>query len=482
MKLIGFEIKNILGVSELKHTVDGNVVEISGKNGQGKTSSLEAIKDALGASSVSHLIRNGEEVGEVVLDFEDAKVIRKHKPNATGKTTVKARVGNSDKFGNITSPASFVKSMVNANSIDPARLLTAKPKELVDVVLNSMPIQADKQRIFNITGKDFDVSGHALTTISNIGKVIFDERTGINREGKQLHSTIAQLKATLPEEIQTEAEIQAEIDAIQDENISINESFNSARADVDADIKAKEKEIQAEIDAAKDEAAAIGQDVANYTRECEAEIERLQRLIQDKKDEITSYSESKQDEVNAVYNKAGELATSKENLEQERENRQIEIDNQVIKQQEDNNRKLNEANERMKQAAVVANTYSNIVKNEEELGQKTAKSNSLGEQLKMLNEYKQELCDSLPIPGLELQEGQLYMNGISFETLNTAERMNVVVKLAELNAGSAGVIVLDNTEMMDSGTYQEFINSAAETDLVFIVGRVTDNELTVSNH
>ena len=56
------KIKNLFGISE--YEADGKSVELSGKNGAGKTSVIDAIRYALtNKSDRKYIVRNGESTG-----------------------------------------------------------------------------------------------------------------------------------------------------------------------------------------------------------------------------------------------------------------------------------------------------------------------------------------------------------------------------------------------------------------------------------
>lgn len=140
LNVAGIKITNMLGIQELELQPDGNVIQVSGGNGKGKTSILESIKAALGVSTYSNLVRNGESVGEVVIDLNDLVISKKFKAGGTDALTIKGRIANTDAMSNISSPAKVLKGLISPNSVDPLQLLMAKPRDLLDVVLNSMPM------------------------------------------------------------------------------------------------------------------------------------------------------------------------------------------------------------------------------------------------------------------------------------------------------------------------------------------------------
>lgn len=63
--------------------------------------------------------------------------------------------------------------------------------------------------------------------------------------------------------------------------------------------------------------------------------------------------------------------------------------------------------------------------------------------------------------------------------MNTAKRIKLVLKLAELSCGKLGVVVLDGAEALDKETYTEFLKAADKSGLQFICARVSDDDLEV---
>ena len=67
MKTTKIKITNLFGVSELE--LDGKSVELTGKNGTGKSSVLDAIRYALTNSSArDFIIKQGEKEGEILVE------------------------------------------------------------------------------------------------------------------------------------------------------------------------------------------------------------------------------------------------------------------------------------------------------------------------------------------------------------------------------------------------------------------------------
>lgn len=437
MKLVEAKISNILGIEEQTITPEGRIIEVSGHNGAGKTSVLEAVKDALGCSQHATLLRNGAEKGEVVLMLDGLEIRRTHS-SSKAQTVVKAQIPGTDAFSKITSPATFIKSRINPNSVDPVRLLSAKPAELVNVVLQSMPLAVEPKRIEEITGRQAgDLSGHALAVLGDISREYFEQRTGVNRDGKTLVAHKEQLEATIPASAVSADEIRQQIEQAQQDVQLLNDDRSKKAA-----------------------------------------------LIEEEYNQgVTSYDQRLSDiraQIADLENAASGVMQSKQLLRGEADNKIHLLDAETAGRISEARQRVTTLTRDLEQSAVIENTRKQVDDLEKQVQGKRDESAKLTRVLAQLEVYKQELCNDLPIKGLELRDGTLWLNGVPFDTLNTAARVTLIVELAKLTAGDFGIVVLDNTEMLDSATYAEFLRKAQETDLTFVVARVTDTELSIN--
>lgn len=437
MKLVQAKITNILGIEEQTISPDGRIIEVKGHNGAGKTSVLEAVKDALGCSKYATLLRDGAEKGEVVLMLEGLEIRRTHNGDKA-QTVVKAQIPGTDAFSKISSPATFIKDRVNPNSVDPVRLLSAKPAELVNVVLQSMPLEVNPERIEQITGRPAgDLSGHALNVIGDISKEYFEYRTGINRDGKTLVAHKEQLAGTIPASAISVDEVRQKIEQAKQNIHSANE------------------ERQAKVSVIENE---YNQGVATYSQK------------------VTDINE----QIAALEKARDEIQGKQRELRGDADARIQMVDMGIKGRISEAEQEITSLTRELGQSAVVENTRKQVDDLEVQIQSKRDESAKLTRVIAQLEVYKQELCSNLPIKGLELREGNLFLNNVSFETLNTAARVTLIVELAKLTAGDFGIVVLDNTEMLDSKTYAEFLRQAQETDLTFVVARVADTNLTIN--
>lgn len=91
MKLTKIKIKNLFGIKE--YEADGQSVELSGRNGAGKTSVIDAIRLALtNRSDREYIVRDGETEGEILIETDNGlRIDRKIRTNQADYKSVKRR-------------------------------------------------------------------------------------------------------------------------------------------------------------------------------------------------------------------------------------------------------------------------------------------------------------------------------------------------------------------------------------------------------
>lgn len=98
MKITKIKIRNLFGIKETE--LDGRSIEISGKNGTGKTSVIDSIRYALtNKSDRDYIIRNGESEGEILAAEEKLKTlnIKLEAKNQTIEAEYEAKIAKLDK-------------------------------------------------------------------------------------------------------------------------------------------------------------------------------------------------------------------------------------------------------------------------------------------------------------------------------------------------------------------------------------------------
>ena len=112
LKIVKLQIENVQKIKAVEITPESNVIEVTGKNGAGKTSILDSIMMALGGEKVipEKPIREGTRKGKVIVDLEKFKITRSFTPSG-GTIKVESAEGAAFK-----SPQSLLNSFFSTLS------------------------------------------------------------------------------------------------------------------------------------------------------------------------------------------------------------------------------------------------------------------------------------------------------------------------------------------------------------------------------
>lgn len=229
LKIISLQAERFKRLSAVEITPKGNTVIISGRNGQGKSSVLDAIWLALGGAAAAKEcgaikpIKDGEKDAVVKLDLGEMKITRRWKANGT--TTLEVTSSDGKRF---KSEQTLLDGLVGKMSFDPLAFAKMDAKEqrkqLISLLNLSIDIDAeDKKR-----------------------KDIYDERTYINRDLKALEAEFDVLKippSGLPTEPVSAMQIMAEFNAAKD----VIQKHENKKRKVE-DIKNKVSALRSEIE------------------------------------------------------------------------------------------------------------------------------------------------------------------------------------------------------------------------------------------
>lgn len=425
MKISHIKISNILGIDELEFSPSG-YTEISGTNASGKTSILEAIKSVLKGGHDATLLRKGAEQGEIVLVLDDNTEIKRRVSESDSVTEVR-RDGKK-----ISRPAETLKALADLMSVNPVDFLLAPKKDRVRVLLESMPIEVDADRLADISGVDVDHTPgvHALHVIDQVYKEVYDARTGTNRAVREKKATISQLEQAVPQ---------------------VPEGAEGDEQELEEKIQEIEQAKSAEMDRIAKKLDAIRQETAD-------KIAEIQRKAQEAIDEQKAH-----------------LAEMERRAAAQREKSLQKF----AEQREPVAAQLNTLRSNRDLAARRAQTLETIGIMKTELDALTEEAKSQTQALADIEAYKAELISSLPIPGLEVRDGEIYRDGVAFDRLNTAQQVSIAVEIAKLRAGKLGVVCVDGLELLDAKNYEAFKTRAIESGLQLFVTRVNDGEFSI---
>lgn len=225
MRIVRLEAENVKRIVAVDITPEGDVVEITGKNRQGKTSVLDAILWGLGGATdiQSAPIRQGEDKAHIVIDLGDMKATRRFTRQEDGTFTTTLTLENAD-GAHYPGPQQRLNKLIETMSFDPGAFVDAKP-------------DAQVATLRSLTGVDF-------TDLNAKIKAAYDERTAVNRTAKEMRSaaSMVQVPDGTPEAEVDVSDILSQIEDASAHNADVERRAGNRRA-----AEARIEAIQAEI-------------------------------------------------------------------------------------------------------------------------------------------------------------------------------------------------------------------------------------------
>jgi DNA repair exonuclease SbcCD ATPase subunit len=432
MRVIELRAENFKRLVAIDVAPKGHVVEVVGKNAQGKSSLLEAMLVALnGAGAIpSKPIRKGENKGSVRLKLGDDKptlvVTRTFASKEDGGYTTQLTVEAAD-GARYAKPQQLLDDLIGAIAFDPLAFTRMKPAE-----------QLQELRAF-VPGVDFDA-------IDTANRADYERRTAVNRQAKQLAARLDAL--TIPGDPRQvridEAALVAELDAAGTKKGAIEKE----RADRLTKMRhVRELAQQAEQD------RRHASDLAGEIAEVE---ERLQELLRRKANaeqraaDADASAKAEQAAVEAlppldIIPDTAELVTK---IQEARHH------NGVI---EDRERALQERKrlaDELKKLEDESKAFTAAIgKRDEE------KVTAIG-------------AAKLPVDGLAFGDGEVLLNGLPFAQASSAEQLRVSVAIAAARNSKLRVIHVRDGSLLDEDGMTLLREFAEKNDLQCWVERV----------
>lgn len=440
MKVKKIRIQNILGIEDL--TIEpGALTIVSGRNATGKTSVLAALKDLAEGGHDPTLLRSGSSQGSVEMLLDDGVEVFKVIRPAKSVTTVV-----DPKLGKISKPAAWIKDTLDALSLDPVQFLTLKPRLRMDMLLAALPLDFEMAAIGAIGVPAEFVAGlnvkqHPLCILDDLKGSMFGKRRELNTMAREKRATASQMRNTLPQNPEGEAQDwKAELDRLIEERSKLEAQASDEIASLKATgtIASLEREAKEKIDALQN---TFNQQVGEIVHHCQEACDYERKLESER---VEAVREALRPAIAAVSEKIGE------------------------------------AGEKMEIEAKADQVRATISSFEGDATTVEKNANVLTRCLDGIQELKESLLKNLPIKDLELVEGDFHVAGIPFDRLNDAEKHRIAIEVAKLKAGELGLILMDRTEIFDDQSWDAFVKTAVESGLQVIAGKVSNEDaLTV---
>lgn len=468
------EIKDVLGIHHLE-IAPGRVTEIRGRNQEGKTSVIEAIKALLEGGHDATLLRHGAEEGEVVLELSNG--VRARKRVTAVKSTLD--VLHPD-LGEVGRAQKYLSDLAPEISFNPVAFVDAAPKERVRILLEAVSPQVTAAEIAETLGAPPDAfglqvpeHGPALSVVPEVRRAVYDERTGLNRAAREKRATADQVSSTLPPREHLELDwdqetraAEAAVKAVNAERLQAREAARSeaARAiedhdlqttcgaadlaaeganrlaDLDERVRAIEAALQ-EARAARAQAAAEGQRSLDHYRAKRAEERAALKLAGEQRG-AAAFDARAAAALEAEAHRAGTI-------------------------------------ERAKHAAAARKQAEYVTGLRRDVEGLEARSERLTAALAALDQLEQRLLADLPIRGLAVQAGEVTLDGVPFPRLSGAQQVELAFAVAARVSGRLRLVLADGLERLDTERFAAFCAAVERLGFQALVTRVSDEALTV---
>ena len=302
MHVTKIKIKNLYGIREYES--DGKSSELTGENGTGKSSVIDAIKYALtNKSDRKYIVRNGETEGEILIETDTGlRINRKARTNQADYKSVKQ---NGTEVG---SPESFLRDIFSPLQLSPVEFLEKTEKEQNAIILDMINYDWDLNTIREWFGElpawvsyDQNILAVLNDIQSEKGKYFLD-RQDINRDIRNKRAFIEDIASTIPAGYQAEkwenedlGSLYRKIERIRKQNDEIE---RAKRIVDDQDKKVRAFEAEKEI-----ALAALEREMSAERVRLIKEAERLQAQMKENQQSIAALGERKASREEVILQK-----------------------------------------------------------------------------------------------------------------------------------------------------------------------------------
>lgn len=423
MKIIKLTIHNFLKLKDIEMNPDKTNV-IVGKNKQGKTSIIKAIKTAFTGDADSTSIRIGEGKAEITVELDELSI----------KRTITEK-GNyldiSNKEGmKMPAPQKYLDGILGTFSFNPIEFFDKKSADRKKYLLNAIKLTIDSAELSNYTGEllgGLDYDAHALEVVEQARKFYYDKRTIANAEVNKKEKALQELNSSIPEGF--------------DPKLVSEEAITKLREAIQADKITKQKH--------ESNIQHINL-LQKQEKETQEEITRLQEKLAGIQKDIVAAIDIKFD-----YSDDMTLAAAEESLSKLESQREIVF---TVKRAE-------EVRGELTMAIKEAERLDNVVK-------------------KLTKEVPEDLIKKaqLPIDGLTIDGDDIKINDISLDNLSSSEQLRFGLQIVKALNDKFKVVCIDGIESLDKESFEFFLKEIENDDFQYFVSRVDGDSVSKNGH
>lgn len=467
MRTTKIKIRNLFGITETE--LDGRSVELTGNNGVGKTSVIDALRYALTNKSDRNLIvKQGEKEGEILIETDTGLSIdRKKRTEQSDYKSVK------ENGREIMAPENFLKQLFTPLQLDPVAFTLMDEKSKNRAILDLIEFDWD----LNYINEKFGEVPSWVNYEQNILEVLsdmqsengewFKERQNVNRDIRNKQAFIEDIAKDIPDNYQAEKWEAYDLGAAYkklEQMKELNSRIERAklfRSSYDSKLRKLEADKMIEVSSAEKALSAERESLL-------AEIERMKAQIQANEEKLTGLSAKLEDKkalAESHFNEAktkldSDMSVADEYIDKQPmdcTDLQTEISNA-----EDMKRHLNE--------------YGRMKAMQGELEQLKQRTDEFTRKIELARTLPGVILETakIPIEGFTVENGIPLIHGLPVANLSEGEQLSLCVDVAISKPNGLQIILIDGTEKLSSENREKLYSKCREKGIQFIATRTTD--------
>lgn len=473
MKTTKIKIKNLFGIAETE--LDGSSVEITGTNGSGKTSVIDAIRYGLtNQSERDYIIRKGASEGEILIETDTGLYIDRKK--RTDKADYKSvKEGGKEVYG----PESMLKQLFTPLQLDPVAFIGMNKQEQNRIILDLIEFDWDLNWIreqFGEIPEGVNYDQNILQVLHDIqadNGIYFQTRQDVNRGLKNKRAFIEEIASDIPAEYDADrwerydlGEAYRKLENIREENSRI-ERAKVFKDSYDNKLRGLEAEREIQV-AAEEKAIAAERDGLTST------IERLKAEIRAADERLGGLDRKLQDKI--------ALADSQYEAKKAKLAKDMQIADEYIAKDPVDCSQLQEEVDTAERMKKHLNEYRRMQGLEADVKRLKTESDELTRKIELARALPGQILETatLPVEGLTVENGIPLIHGLPVSNLSEGEKLNLCVDVALSKPNNLQIILIDGAEKLSDENRNKLYQKCKDKGLQFVATRTTnDSEMEV---
>ena len=468
MKISKIKIKNLFGITE--QALDGKSIEISGANGVGKTSILDAIRYALtNSSDRDYIVKNGENEGEILIETDTGLSInRKKRTNSSDYKSIKQNEKE------VNSPETFLKDIFTPLQLNPVEFCSMSKQEQNRIILDLIDFKWDLNWIkeqFGEIPEGINYEQNILQVLNDIqadDSPYFKARQDINRDIRNNQAFIQDIAEGLP----------INYDAKKWNEFNLTEKLKELMI---------KKEENAKIEQAKEYIENYDNKIKGYEAQRQINIAAEEKNIQLEKEslqkEIVALEEKIKADKEKLLNLSKTLEDKKKIVDLEYENKVTALDESISRAKEFADKEPTDISTLQTECDTAEtmksylNEYNRMKDYEKKIDELRIESDEYTRKIELARTLPGQILQesTIPIKGLTVKDGIPLIDGLPISNLSEGQKFDLCIDVALSRKSNLKLLLIDGIEKMSKDNQDIIYKKCKDNGIQFISTKTTNN-------